>query len=406
MSAGAANGEARRATLVLAASQAVVGSSVPIAFALGALSGHYLLAEDKSLATLPVTGFTVGVALGAIPAAALIRRVGYRLGFQSGTAIVALGGLLTTLGLLGFSFWLFSFGMLVFGFGGAFIQQVRFAAADYAPPALKARAISLVMAAGVVNAILGPQIVILTRDLFAPVMFAGAFASVVVLAVTGAAIFLFLPARNKGGGTVSGLDQPARPLAEIMRQPRFVVGLTCGVGAYALMSFVMTGAPLAMVGCGFTPDEATLGISWHVMTMFAPSFFTGRLIARFGAEAVVAFGLALLVGCGLVALSGIALWQFWAALVLLGLGWNFAFIGTTAIVAGTYRPSEQGKVLGIHDFILFGTVALASFLSGVVYDTWGWETLNWVTFPVVLVCVAGLVFLRLNARRGPSLSGI
>ncbi|MCO5156471.1 MAG: MFS transporter [Aquamicrobium sp.] len=406
MNAAAGDGEARRATLILAASQAIVGSAAPIAFALGALSGHYLLAEDKALATLPVTGFTVGVALGAIPAATLIKRAGYRLGFQSGTAVTALGGLLTMLGLLGFSFWLFSFGMLVLGLGGAFIQQVRFAAADYAPPALKARAISLVLAGGVVTAILGPQIVILTRDLFAPVMFAGAFASIIGLAVVGAAILLFLPRRKGSGGTVTGLDQPARPLGEIMRQPRFVVGLTCGVGTYALMSFVMTGAPLAMVGCGFSPDEATLGISWHVMAMFAPSFVTGRLIARFGAEAVVALGLALLVGCGLVALSGIQLWQFWSALVLLGMGWNFGFIGTTAMIAGTYRPSEQGKVLGVHDFILFGTVSLASFLSGVVYDKWGWEALNWVTFPVVLMCVAGLVFLRLISRRTASISGI
>ena len=171
------------------------------------------------------------------------------------------------------------------------------------------------------------------------------------------------------------------------------------------MSFVMTGAPLAMVGCGFSPDEATLGISWHVMAMFAPSFFTGRLITRFGAEAVVAVGLALLVACALVALSGIQLWQFWSALILLGLGWNFGFIGTTAIVAETYRPSEQGKVLGIHDFILFGTVAIASFMSGVVYDKWGWDALNWVTFPVVLLCLAGLVGLRITSRRAAAISG-
>jgi MFS family permease len=400
VSEGAGSREARRATLVLAASQAVVGSAAPIAFALGALSGHYLLADDKSLATLPVTGFTVGVALGAIPAAAIIRRIGYRLGFQTGTAVTALGGVVTTLGLVGFSFWLFVLGMIALGVGGAFIQQVRFAAAAYAPPAYKARAISLVLAGGVVTAILGPQIVIFTRDLMSPVMFAGSFASIVGLAAVGAAILLFLPGRKIGGSAVSGLhDAPARPLGEIMRQPRFVSGLVCGVGTYALMSFVMTGAPLAMVGCGFSPDEATLGISWHVMAMFAPSFFTGRLIARFGADAVVAFGLALLVACGAVALSGIQLWQFWTALILLGLGWNFGFIGTTAIIAETYRPSEQGKVLGVHDFILFGTVAFASFMSGVVYDRWGWETLNWVVFPVVLLCVAGLVSLRFAARR-------
>ena len=219
------------------------------------------------------------------------------------------------------------------------------------------------------------------------------------LAAVGAIILSFLRVRNASSGKVSGLDEPARPLSEIVRQPLFAIGLLCAIGSYALMSLVMTGAPLAMVGCGFTADEATLGISWHVMAMFAPSFFTGRLIARFGAAAVVAAGLALLVACGLVALSGIALWQFWSALVLLGLGWNFGFIGATAMVADTYRASEQGKVLGFHDFILFGTVAAASFLSGVVYDAWGWEALNWVTFPVVALCVAALAALRLVSRR-------
>ena len=390
---------ARRATLVLAASQAVVGSAAPIAFALGALSGHYLLADDKSLATLPVTGFTVGVALGAIPAAAIIKRIGYRLGFQAGTAVTALGGVVTTLGLVGFSFWLFVAGMVALGFGGAFIQQVRFAAADFAPPAYKARAISLVMAGGVVTAILGPQVVIFTRDLMSPVMFAGSFASIVALAAVGAAILLFLPGRKAGGSAVSGLDDaPARPLREIMRQPRFVAGLVCGIGTYALMSFVMTGAPLAMVGCGFSSDEATLGISWHVMAMFAPSFFTGRLIHRFGATAVVTAGFALLVACSLVALSGIALWQFWTALILLGLGWNFAFIGATAIVSDTYRPAEKGRVLGFHDFILFGSVAFASLMSGQVYNAWGWDMLNWIIFPIAALCLIGLGWLVLSQR--------
>lgn len=399
MSRAPAAAGARRAAFVLAAAQAVLGSANPISVSIGALAGHYLLAAEKSLATLPVTGFTVGVAVGAIPAAAIVRRAGQRAGFMAGAAVTGLGGALAALGLFEHSFRLFVLGLLVIGLGGAFVQQFRFAAADNAPSAFKARAISLVLAGGVVTAILGPQIVIFTRELLAPVMFAGSFVAVVGLAAVGAAILAFLPSR-RGGGAVGGLDDlPARPLAEVVRQPRFFVGLLCAVGTYALMSFVMTGAPLAMVGCGFSPDEATLGISWHVMAMFAPSFFTGRLIARFGAAAVVAAGLALLVACGLVALSGIALWQFWSALVLLGLGWNFGFIGATAMVADTYRASEQGKVLGFHDFILFGTVAAASFLSGVVYDAWGWEALNWVTFPVVALCVAALAALRLVSRR-------
>lgn len=390
--------QGRRAALVLAAAQAVLGSANPIAVSIGGLAGYYLLAADKSLATLPVTGLTVGVALGAVPAAAIVRRIGQRAGFTLGAGATGIGGALAALGLLRHSFALFVLGVVVIGLGSAFVQQFRFAAADTVPSAYKARAISMVLAGGVVTAILGPQIVIFTREMLAPIMFAGSFVAIIGLALVGALILAFLP-QHRAACAISGLaTQPARPLGEIVRQPRFFVGLVCAVGSYALMSFVMTGAPLAMVGCGFSPDEATLGISWHVMAMFGPSFVTGRLIARFGAEKVVATGLALLVGCGIVALSGIALWQFWSALILLGVGWNFGFIGATAMVASTYHPSEQGKALGFHDFILFSTVAASSFLSGVVYDVWGWETLNWIIFPVVALCFFALVALRFSAR--------
>lgn len=389
------SGLGRRAAFVLAAAQAILGSASPIAVSIGALAGYYLLAADKSLATLPVTGMTVGVALGAMPAAMIIRRLGTRSGFLVGAAITGAGGALSALGLLQFSFWLFVLGLVIIGLGGAFVQQFRFAAADAVAPAYKARAISIVLAGGVITALLGPQIVIFTRELLAPVMFAGSFVAVIGLAIAGALVLLFLPARPVRTGTVTGLDSlPARPLGEIVRQPRFFVGLVCAVGSYAMMSFVMTGAPLAMVGCGFSPDEATLGISWHVMAMFAPSFFTGRLISRFSAEAVVAAGLLLLIGCGIVALSGLELWQFWSALVLLGVGWNFGFIGATAMVASTYRPSEQGKTLSLHDSILFGTVALASFMSGVVLDNWGWDVVNLLLFPVMAICLIALFALR------------
>lgn len=392
--------QARRTAIVLAASQAIVGSAAPISFSVGGLAGYYLLDADKSLATIPVTAFTVGVAVGAIPAASIIKKVGQRAGFMTGTGITAVGGAVATLGLFQASFLLFSFGLLVLGFGGAFVQQFRFAAADNAPPAFKARAISFVLAGGIITAILGPQVVIFTREMLAPVMFAGSFAAIIGLAAVGAMILAFLPARQAGSSHVSGAEEPARPLGEILRQPLFAIGLLCAVGSYALMSFVMTGAPLAMVGCGFSPDEAALGISWHVMAMFGPSFITGRLISRFGRETMVGVGLLLLVGCALVGLSGIDLWQFWTALILLGLGWNFAFIGATAMVADAYRPSEKGKVQGFHDFVLFGSVALASFMSGVVYNEWGWDMLNWVIFPVVVLCLAGLgalVVLRRNA---------
>ncbi|UVK37338.1 MFS transporter [Mesorhizobium sp. AR10] len=391
--------EARRTAFILAAAQAIIGSAAPIAISVGGLAGQYLLAADKSLATAPITGFNVGVALGALPAAAIIRWLGQRGGFMTGTIITAVGGLIATLALFQAGFWLFAFGLAVLGVGGAFVQQFRFAAADNAPPEFKARAISFVLAGGIVTAILGPQIVIFTSELFAPVMFAGSFASILVLAAVGAVIlsFLRIPARTTDKAEFT--DNDARPLAEIVTRPRFVAALFCAVGSYALMSFVMTGAPLAMVGCGLSTDDAMLGISWHVMAMFAPSFFTGSLIHRFGAERIVATGLILLVGCAVVALSGLALWQFWTALILLGLGWNFAFIGATAMVADSYRPSEKGKVQGFHDFVLFGSVAFASLMSGAVYNAWGWEMLNWIIFPVTVLCFVALGALKMTGLR-------
>lgn len=392
-------GEARRTAYILAASQAIIGSAAPISFSLGGLAGYYLLDADKSLATLPVTGFNLGVALGALPAAAIIRGIGQRSGFMFGTAVTAAGGAIATLALFRSEFWLFAFGLMMLGIGGSFVQQFRFAAADNAPPEFKANAISFVLAGGIVTAILGPQIVIFTRELFAPVMFAGSFAAIIALAAVGAVILSFLKVRDRAEAHDAVSQADARPLLEIVTQPRFAAALVCAVGSYALMTFVMTGAPLAMVGCGFSPDEATLGISWHVMAMFGPSFFTGRLIQRFGAERMVALGLLLLIGCAIVALSGIALWQFWMALILLGLGWNFGFIGATAIVATAYRPSEKGKVQGFHDFVLFSTVAFASLMSGAVYNAYGWEMLAWVIFPISALCLAALATLSVMRWR-------
>ncbi|MGT2468827.1 MFS transporter [Mesorhizobium atlanticum] len=391
--------EGRRTAVLLAAAQAIVGSAAPIAISLGALAGQYLLGPDKSLATAPITGFNLGVALGALPAAAIIRSLGYRGGFMTGTIVTALGGLIATLALFKASFWLFAFGLCVIGAGGAFVQQFRFAAADNAPPQFKARAISFVLAGGIVTAILGPQIVIYTRELLAPVMFAGSFASILPLAAVGALILSFLRVSSTTNTVTETAASDARPLAEIVTQPRFVAALFCTVGSYALMSFVMTGAPLAMVGCGLSEDDATLGISWHVMAMFGPSFFTGALIHRFGAERIVATGLVLLIGCATVALSGLHLWQFWTALILLGLGWNFGFIGATAMVAASYRSSEKSKVQGFHDFVLFGSVAFSSLMSGAIYNAWGWTMLNWVVFPVVALCFVALGTLRIIGLR-------
>jgi MFS family permease len=390
--------EARRTAIILACASAIVGSAAPISISTGGLAGHYLLDADKSLATAPVTAYNIGVALGALPLAFVVRRFGQRNGFIGGTLLTAAGGAVAAYALFRADFWLFALGLLIVGFGGASVQQYRFAAADNAPSTYKGKAISTVLTGGVVMAVVGPQVVIFSRELFAPVMFAGSYVAIIVLAAIGAMILSFLRLHDRQAKPVVESALPARSTFEIFTQPRFMVALLCAIGSYALMSFMMTGAPIAMVGCGFTPDEAALGISWHVMAMFAPSFITGRLIVRFGKETIVAAGLLLLVACSVVALSGIALWQFWTALILLGVGWNFGFIGATAMVSETYTDAEKGKVSGLHDFLLFGSVAFGSLMSGTVYNAWGWDMLAWIMFPVIALCLGALGWLWLLSR--------
>lgn len=390
---------AKRIALKLATAQAIVGAAAPISISLGGLAGKYLLAVNDShtaLATAPVTGFNVGVAVGALPAALLMRLLGRRIGFMSGAFVTSIGAAIAAVALFKLSFWLFAIGLLVVGVGGSFVQQYRFAAADNSPAFFRPRAISWVLGGGVFAAVIGPQTVVWTRDLFEPVQFAGAFVSMIGLGLIGVVILSTLNIVHVKPGSVAVTGEPARPLLHILTRPSFFVPFACGVGSYALMSFVMTGAPLAMVGCGFSTDEAAIGISFHVMAMFAPSFVTGRLIARFGKERIVAFGFVLLIGCAIVALSGVALWQFWSALVLLGVGWNFAFIGSTAMLTESYHASEKNKVQGVHDFLLFSTVAFASLMSGFTLNVFGWEMLNWIVFPVVAFCLVLLGLLVAN----------
>ncbi|MEO0543728.1 MAG: MFS transporter [Pseudomonadota bacterium] len=399
--------EAKRTALIFASAQAVIGSAAPIMMAMGGLAGDYLLGADKTLATAPVTGFTVGVALGAMPAAMFMRLVGSKNGFMTGSLVTAFGGALAGLAIMRGDFWLLVTALLVVGLGGAFVQQFRFAAADASPADFKPKAIAWVLGGGVIAAILGPQLVILTRDMMAPVEFAGAFFAVSFLGFLGMGVLSLLRSDRslQQSGETAASHSDARPLSVIITQPRFLIAFACGVTSYALMSFMMTGAPLAMVGCGLSIDQATLGISWHVMAMFAPSFITGRLITIFGKEAIVGAGLVILLTCGLVALTGVELWQFWLALILLGVGWNFGFIGSTAMITDTYRRSEKNKVQGVHDFALFSTVAFASLMSGATLNAFGetaqagWVALNLILIPIAAACLLLLVIHTLATRR-------
>ena len=382
--------QARRNALLLAAAAAFSGAIGTISVSLGGLAGTYLLGADKSLATLPVSGFNIGVAAGTIPAALLMRRVGRRAGFLSGAGVAIFGGLLAGYAVLVGSFTLFAIGLAVVGFSGAFAQQYRFAAADVGNPAFRVRAISWVLTGGIAAAVIGPQTVILTRSLFDPIPFAGSFFAIGVLALVSVVIASQLSGQAREPPPVIE-HSGGRRLSEIARQPRFVVAIVCSMGSYALMSLLMTAAPMAIVGCGLGQDNAALGIQWHVLAMFGPSFITGSLIARFGKELVIAAGMLLLALCAAVAVAGIELANFWVALILLGVGWNFSFIGSTAMLTETYRPEEKGRVQGFNDFLVFGSVAVASLSSGQLYASAGWERLNMYAFPVVTVCVAALV---------------
>ena len=388
---------AKRNVMLLTMAQSVLGTIAPISFAIGGLAGYQLLGADKSLATAPLTGFNIGTAIGAVIIAGVSKALGRKYSFMVGAALAATGGIIAAIALFRMDFWLFAFGILVSGISGGFTQKIRFAAADASPSFYKPSAISWILAGGIVSAILGPQIAIFSQDLFAPILFAGAFLAFIPLAAAAVVVLTFLELPELKTTNAAGEALHVRPLGEIVKTQRFITGMICGISTYALMTFMMTGAPLAMVhGCGFKEELSTLGIQWHVLAMFAPSFFTGKLITRFGSERIVAAGLLILMVCAIVAHTGIALWNFWGALILLGIGWNFGFIGATAIIASSYRPQEADKVQGFHDIILFSTVAMSSFASGKVFNAFGWAAMNLLIWPVTIMC---LILLLLLIRR-------
>jgi predicted MFS family arabinose efflux permease len=378
---------AKRNALVLACAQALGGASPAIVVSLGGLVGQ-TLAANKELATLPVSLLNLGLALGTIPAAMLMRRAGRRAGYVVGAGIGVVGGCLAAFGIASASFGLFCLGTLIAGLYGSFVQSYRFAATDAASNDFKPRAISWVMTGGLVAGVVGPQTVIWTRDVIETAPFAGAFIGHATLALLSIAVVSFLrPMPIADAPKAAG-----RPLSQIMRQPRFIVAVVTGLVSYGLMSFIMTAAPLAMIGCGHPVGVAALGIQWHILAMFGPSFFTGGLIARFGKSRITATGLILIALAAAVALSGITVAHFWITLILLGIGWNFGFIGATALVTECYRPEERTKVQAANDFMVFGSVAIASFSSGKLLNLGGWDNVNWLVFPPVFIALCLLAW--------------
>ena len=395
-STGAANtADAQRNVWLLVASQSLGGAAPPIIISLGGIVGQ-MLASDPSLSTLPVSLYNLGLALSTIPAAVLMRRLGRRAAYVLGALLGSVSGLIATYGVVQGDFATFCVGAAMAGFYGACVQSYRFAATDAVEPSQRAKAISRIMVGGLVAAVIGPQVVIWTRDAWPMAPFAGSFLGQAGLALLALPLLWMLRAPPPQAAVAEGT---ARPVGTIARSPGFVVAVTAGIVSYGLMAFIMTAAPMAMVGCGHTVGEAALGIQWHVLAMFAPSFFTGHLIARFGKIAITALGLVLIAASGLLALAGLELLHFWGSLILLGVGWNFGFIGATAMVTDTYTPAERAKVQALNDFLVFGTVAVASFGSGRLLNTSGWETINTLMLPLIAVVLVMLGWQTLHRRR-------
>ncbi len=386
----------RNNIFVLTAAQALGAASPPIIISLGGLVGQSL-SSNPTLATLPVSLFNLGLAIGTIPAAFVMKRFGRRNAYLFGATFGIAAGLIAAFGISVTSFVLFCLGTFIAGFYAAYVQSYRFAVTDAAKGDLRAKAISWVMVGGLIAAVIGPQLVIWTRDALPAAAFAGSFLSQAALAIIAIPVLLFLRT-PKPSETSTASSDSGRSLAQIIRTPRFVLSAIAGVVSYGLMTFVMTAAPLAMVGHGHSVDHAALGIQWHVLAMFAPSFVTGYLITWFGKERVTAVGLLLIAISGAIALSGLELLHFWGALILLGIGWNFGFIGATAMVADCHTPAERSKAQGANDFMVFGVVAAASFFSGNLLHSSGWQMINWLIFPAVAFVLVPLVWRAARKR--------
>jgi predicted MFS family arabinose efflux permease len=384
---------ARRNALVLAVAQALAGGNNTVIISTASIAGA-ALAPNPGLATLPVTAMVLGMWLGTLPVGALARRYGRRFALQTGSAFGVLSGFVSYSAVVSGSFALLLAGTFCGGLYAAAHQSYRFAAADTASEGFRPRAVAWVLAGGVFAAIIGPQLVIATKDLLSPYIFAASYLGQSACALIAAGVLQFV----KVPPLPVGARRQGRPLGEIVRAPRFIVAVVCGVASYTMMNMVMTSAPLAMVGCGHSLTDAALGIQWHVLAMYAPSFITGALIARFGVERITGIGLTLIALAAVIGIGGVSVAHFWSALVLLGIGWNLAFIGATTMVTQCHRVSERNKVQAFNDFLIFGCMALGSFSSGQLLADFGWATVNAVIFPTIAIAGALLIWLNVSKR--------
>jgi len=392
--------KAKRNVVILVLAQALLGAQMPMIFTIAGLAGQSL-AANPCWATLPISLTVLASMVMANPMSYIMQRYGRRTGFWLGTIGGSVGAAIGVYALIQGSFTLFNIGAFFTGFYMSAQGFYRFAAADTASDAFRPKAISYVMAGGLAAAVIGPQLVKVTADAMV-VPFVGAYLAVIAINVIGAFLFLGLdipkPPRPTG-------DEPrGRSTLELLKTPVIAVSIITAMVSYALMNLVMTSTPLAVVGCGFETGTAADIVTAHVLAMYIPSFFTGHLIARFGARSIVATGLGILALAGFVGLMGVDLEHFFVALVLLGVGWNFGFIGATTMLAGSHESHERGRIQGMNDMIVFGGVTVASLASGGLMNCSGgdaqdgWIAVNLAMIPFLALAGASLIWLVMRPK--------
>ncbi len=392
---------AKRNVTILVMAQALLGAQMPIFFTLSGLAG-LSLASNICFATLPITMIILGNVVAATPLASFMQKYGRRIGFITGAAFGCLGAIISAYSIFIQSFNLLLLGSFLTGIYAAAQAFYRFAAADASPKHFQPKAISYVLAGGLVAAIIGPQLIKLTMDSFV-IPFLGAYLAAIAINVVGSSMFLFLdmppPAKIHPNAPAG------RTRLELLKTPAIAVSIICGMVSYALMTLVMTATPLAVVGCGYDIGNAADIVSAHVLAMYAPSFFTGHLIVRFGAVRIISLGLAILGAAGIYSMTGVELESFYIVLILLGVGWNFGYIGATTMLAAAYEPSEQGRAQGMNDMLVFGGVAFASLTSGALMNCSGgnaeagWQSVNIAMIPFLTLAGAALIWLVLRPER-------
>ncbi len=383
------NDPVKRNVLLLAVCQALYISATTLMIVTVPLVGK-MLADDPGWATAPLFFHHAGVMSASIPASLLMRRIGRRAGFMLGTVIGCVGALIAVQAIYDMSYWGFCLGVTVVGWFNGFAIFYRFAAADIATPEFRPKAISLVLAGGLLAAIIGPELAKHTLDWLAPVFYAGSYLSLVGLYLLSFCLLAFVKIPRM---SAEDRRDTGRPLLEILRQPACIVAILASAAAYSTMSLVMSPTPLAMEACGFDTDDTFTVMQAHVIGMFLPAFFTGHLVSRFGARPIILSGIAMIAVCAAVNLTGITLAHFAVALFLNGVGWNFMFVGGSSLLTEVHTPAERAKVQGIHDFTVFGTIAVSALFSGRILEDLGWDWINIGILPMIAVALIATLIL-------------